>query len=181
MDIKNLYVIAIVVASVSGGYYYFGGKGKKLEVDSAKSMIYSAEDIHLTQTDGQGLVSVKAEADRLEQDTQKNISRLNNLHAYTFKLGQPDANFYAKRVNSYDDNSKVVLLDQVIATRLLDNGEKMTFTTTELTGYPKTKDLVTDKMVTIESSQANLVSKGMKANFNDGQYEFFNIRGTYER
>ena len=181
MDTKNLYVIAIVVASVSGGYYYFGGKGKKLEVDSAKSMTYSAEDIHLTQTDERGLVSVKAEADRLEQDMQKNISRLNNLHAYTFKLGQPDASFYAKRVNSYDDNSKVVLLDQVIATRLLDNGEKMTFTTTELTGYPKTKDLVTDKMVTIESSQANLVSKGMKANFNDGQYEFFNIRGTYER
>ena len=181
MDIKNLYVIAIVVASVSGGYYYFGGKGKKLEVDSAKSMTYSAEDIHLTQTDEQGLVSVKAEADRLEQDMQKNTSRLMNLHAYTYKAGQPDATFYAKLVNSYDDNAKVVLSDQVVATRLLDNGEKMTFTTAELTGFPETKDLMTDKTVTVESTQANFVSKGMKANFNNGQYEFFNIRGTYER
>ena len=181
MDIKNLYVIAIIVASVSGGYYYFGGKGKKLEVDSAKSMTYSAEGIQLTQADEQGFVSVKAEADHLEQDIQKNTLYLNNLYAYTFAAGKPDATFYAKLVNSYDDNSKVVLSDQVVATRLLDNGEKMTFTTAELTGFPKTKDLITDKTVTVESVQANFVSKGMKANFNNGQYEFFNIRGTYER
>ena len=181
MDTKKLYVAALIIVAISSGYYYLGGKGKKLEVDSSKSMTYSAEVINLTQTDEKGLVSLKAQADRLEQDMQKHTAHLDNLHAYTFQNARPDGTFYAKVANSYDDNAKVIMSDEVVATRLLESGEKMVFKTNELTGFPKTRELQTDKQITVESPQANFISHGMKANFNNGQYEFFNIRGTYER
>ena len=56
----------------------------------------------------------------------------------------------------------------------------MQFKTTALTGYPKTNEIETDKQVIVQSPQAEFVSQGLKANLNDGQYEFFNIRGKYE-
>ncbi|WP_271631257.1 LPS export ABC transporter periplasmic protein LptC, partial [Acinetobacter baumannii] len=49
----------------------------------------------------------------------------------------------------------------------------------ELTGYPKTRDIETNHQVTVQSPQGEFVSKGLKANLNNGQYEFFNIRGKY--
>ena len=56
----------------------------------------------------------------------------------------------------------------------------MVFHTDELTVFPETRELETDKQVIVESPQAEFVSQGLKANLNDGQYEFFNIRGKYE-
>ena len=71
MDTKVLYVTAIAIAAVSGGYYYYSGKGNKLQADSARSMKYSAENINLTQTDEQGKLYIRAQVDRLEQDLQQ--------------------------------------------------------------------------------------------------------------
>ncbi|MDU6286625.1 MAG: LPS export ABC transporter periplasmic protein LptC, partial [Acinetobacter sp.] len=56
---------------------------------------------------------------------------------------------------------------------------RMEFQTDELTGYPKTREIETDHQVVVQSPQAEFVSKGLKANLNNGQYEFFNIRGKY--
>ena len=56
MDTKVLYVTAIAIAAVSGGYYYYSGKGNKLEADSARNMTYSAENIHLTGLAQTGLL-----------------------------------------------------------------------------------------------------------------------------
>jgi lipopolysaccharide export system protein LptC len=36
MDTKVLNIIAVSVAAISGGYYYYSGKAKKLDVDSAQ-------------------------------------------------------------------------------------------------------------------------------------------------
>jgi lipopolysaccharide export system protein LptC len=179
MDTKVLYVTAIAIAAISGGYYYYSGKGNKLEVDSARSMTYSAEKINLTQTDDNGHLAVRAQVDRLEQDMQKQTSKLTNLNASMYKNGAVDATFYAKVANGYNDNEKVILKHQVEATKLMDTGN-MVFHTDELTVFPETRELETDKQVIVESPQAEFVSQGLKANLNDGQYEFFNIRGKYE-
>ena len=48
-----------------------------------------------------------------------------------------------------------------------------------LTGYPNTREIETDHQVIVHSPQADFVSKGLKANLNNGQYEFFNVRGKY--
>jgi lipopolysaccharide export system protein LptC len=179
MDTKVLYVTAIAIAAISGGYYYYSGKGNKLEVDSARSMTYSAEKINLTQTDDKGNLHVRAQVDRLEQDLQKETAKLTNLNASMYKNGAVDATFYAQVANSYDDNERVVLSGNVVATKLMQQGQ-MQFRTQELTGYPKTREIETDKQVIVQSPQAEFVSQGLKANLNDGQYEFFNIRGKYE-
>ena len=179
MDTKVLYVTAVVIAAISGGYYYFGGKSNKLQVDSSKNMTYSAENINLTQTDEQGKLNLRATVDRLEQDLQKQTSHLVNLNASTYKDGAVDATFFAKQAKGMNDNEKVILSDQVVATKLIRDG-KMEFHTEELTAFPKLKVIETDKTVTVLSPQAEFVSQGLKANLNDGPYEFFNIRGKYE-
>lgn len=179
MDTKVLYVTAIAIAAVSGGYYYYSGKGNKLQADSSQTMNYSAENIHLTQTDEQGKLYIRAQVDRLEQDLHQNTSQLTNLKASMYKNGEVDATFFAKVANGYNNNEKVILKHQVEATKLLGTG-KMVFHTDELTAFSKTRELETDKQVTVETPQAEFVSQGLKANLNDGQYEFFNIRGKYE-
>ncbi|KWQ04938.1 LPS export ABC transporter periplasmic protein LptC [Acinetobacter harbinensis] len=179
MDTKVLYVTAIAIAAISGGYYYYSGKGNKLEVDSARNMTYSAEKINLTQTDDRGNLYVRAQVDRLEQDMQKQTSKMTNLNASMYKDAVVNATFYAKIANSYDDNQRIVLSQEVLIKKLMPQGE-MQFKTTALTGYPKTNEIETDKQVIVQSPQAEFVSQGLKANLNDGQYEFFNIRGKYE-
>ena len=179
MDTKVLYVTAIAIAAISGGYYWYGGKGKKLDADSAQSMTYSAEGIHLVQTNEQGQLYVRAQVDHLEQDLQHKTSKLNNLNASMFTNNQVDSTFYAKQANGYNDNEKVVLTGQVKATRLGEQGQ-MVFQTEELTAYPKLRTLETQKQVTVDAPNAQFVSQGLNADLNQGQYEFFNIRGKYE-
>ena len=179
MDTKVLYITAVMIAAISGGYYYYSGKGNKLQTDSARSMTYSAQDINLTQTDESGMLSVRAQVDRLEQNLQLETSKLENLRASTYDNAQVDATFSAKMAHGYDDNTKVVLSQEVLATKIMQNGQ-LEFRTEELTAFPKTREIETDKTVIVESPQAEFISQGLKANLNDGQYEFFNIRGKYE-
>jgi len=179
MDTRVLYVVAVVVASISGGYYYYSGKAKKLDVESAKNMTYSAQGVHLIQTDEQGNLYVRAEIKQLEQNMQSKTSQLDQLNAVMFKQGKPDATFYAKQAKGYDDNTKIVLMGDVVATKLSDQGNKMEFRTDELTGYPKTRELETQHQVTVQSPNSAFVSQGLKANLNNGQYEFFKVRGKY--
>ncbi|ESK56634.1 LPS export ABC transporter periplasmic protein LptC [Acinetobacter tjernbergiae] len=178
MDTKVLYVVAVLIAALSGGYYYYSGKAKKLDVDSVKNMTYSAQGVHLTQTDEQGNLYIRAEVKQLQQNMQQKTSQLDQLNAVMYKQGKPDATFYAKQANAYNDNSKVILSGDVVATTLSDQG-KMEFHTDELIGYPKTRELETQHSVIVQSQNAEFVSQGLKANLNNGQYEFYKIRGKY--
>lgn len=178
MDTRALYIAAVVIASISGGYYYYSGKAKKLDVDSARNMTYSAEGVNLTQTDDQGHLYIRATVDRLEQNMQNQTSKLENLNASTYKSGNVDSTFFSKYAYGYNDNEKVVLSDQVVATKLSDHG-KMQFQTDELTTYPPKKMIETTHQVNVDSPQSSFISQGLKADLNTGQYEFFNIRGKY--
>src|SRR5574343_616216 len=113
MDTRVLYVVAVVVASISGGYYYYSGKAKKLDVDSAKNMTYSAQGVHLTQTDEQGNLYIRAEVKQLQQNMQQKTSQLDQLNAVMYKQGKADATFYAKQAQAYDDNTKIILQGNV--------------------------------------------------------------------
>ena len=55
----------------------------------------------------------------------------------------------------------------------------MTFTTTQLTGYPRQKRIETDQPVLIQSDQGQFKSQSLKADLNEGQYNFYRIRGQY--
>ncbi|WP_269914761.1 LPS export ABC transporter periplasmic protein LptC [Acinetobacter sp. HY1485] len=178
METKNLYVIALIIATVSGGYYYFSGSSKKLNNDAARNTTYAAQDVHLTQTDATGLVSVRASIKDASQDQTNGTSLLNQLNATTYIQGQPDTTYFATRATGYDDNQKIILSGDVTANKNTPQGV-MVFKTDQLTGYPKTKQVETDHLVHVDSAQSTFVSHGLKADLNSGQYEFFNIRGNY--
>jgi lipopolysaccharide export system protein LptC len=179
MDTRVLYITAVAVAALSGGYYYYSGKSQKLDADASRNMTYAAEKIVLTQTNEQGDLYVKAIVDRLEQDRQKQTANLTNLEATVFEKGVIDAKFYANKAESFNDNQKVVMQDQVRAIKMLEQGE-IEFTTDVLTAFPKQNTIETDNTVRVKSPQAIFTSQGLKADLNQGQYDFFNIRGQYE-
>ena len=178
MDTRVLYITAIILAAMSGGYYYYSGKGKKLDAASAQSMTYSAKGIHVLQTDEKGLLYVKATVDDLEQDMKLETSKLSNLNASMYKNNQVASTFYAQKALGYDGNEKIVLTGDVKATTLGQQGE-MVFRTTELIGYPKRGTMETTKQVTVDAPNAQFISQGLQANLNEGLYEFSNIRGKY--
>jgi lipopolysaccharide export system protein LptC len=62
---------------------------------------------------------IRAEVRQLEQDMQQKTSKLDQLNAVMYKLGKVDATFFAKQAHGYDDNQKVVLSGDVVATKLL--------------------------------------------------------------
>ena len=179
MDTKALYITAVVIAAISGGYYYYSGKQGELALDGRQNMTYAAQNIQVTQTDEDGNLYIRAKVDQLQQDRRKKTVVLDQLHADMYKQGQVDAKFFAQHAYGYDDNTKVVLKNQVQAIRYTPTGQ-MQFDTTELTLYPKQRQLETEQSVKVTSPQAEFVSQGLKANLNQGQYDFFNIRGTYE-
>ena len=179
MDSKLLYPIAILIAAISSGYYYYSGKGQKLDAEASRSMTYTAKQIQVTQTDDRGQLHLRAQIDALEQDMQKKSSSLQNLNAQMYKAGQIDSTFQSAEAHGFDNNAKVVLSKQVTATKIIPNGN-MQFKTEQLTVHPKQRFIETDQAVTIESPQARFDSRGVKADLNTGQYEFFNIRGKYE-
>lgn len=179
MDTKVLYPLAIVIAAISGGYYYYSGKSEKHELDGSKNMTYSAEKIRLTQTDEQGALHIRAQVDRLEQDMRTETSQLINVKASTYRNGEVEATFVAKKANGYENNQRVVLSDQVVATRKRPQGD-MQFITEELSALPKKREIFTDADVLVRSPQMEFQSQGFKANLTTGQYEFKNLRGKYE-
>jgi len=178
MDTKVLYVSAVVIATLSGGYYYYSGKGKKLDTNSAQSMKYSADGIQLIQTDENGNLNVRAKVDNLEQDLQNKTSKLKNLDASMFHQNEVDSTFFAKEVRGFNDNEKVILTGEVKATKIGSRGT-MVFLTDELTGFPQLRLFETNHQVTVNAPDAEFISQGLKADFNQGQYEFAHIRGKY--
>lgn len=178
MDTRLLYITAVVVAAISGGYYYYSGKGEKLDADAAHSMIFTADEIQLLQTDDDGNLHVRAHVDQLEQNVQEKTSTLKNLNASLYHADQIDATFSAKKAQSFNDNEKVILSGEVKAVKIGQKGQ-MEFLTDELTGYPDLGTLETNHTVQVKAPGGDFVSRGLKADLNEGQYEFFNIRGKY--
>jgi lipopolysaccharide export system protein LptC len=74
----------------------------------------------------------------------------------------------------------VILTGNVRAHRLTATGQpSVTFTTDQLTGYPKQNRIETDRPVLIQSNQGQFSSQGLNANLDQGQYNLFRIRGQY--
>ena len=178
MDTRLLYISAVVVGALSGAYYYYSGKSQKLDVDSAHSMIQSADDIQLLQTDDSGKLNLRGQVDHMEQNLQSKTSQAKSIKVSLYKNDVVDATFIANQAKGFDDNAKVILSGAVRATKAGPNGD-MVFLTDQLTGFPPLGTLETDQTVRVYSPDAEFVSKGLKADMNTGQYEFFNIRGKY--
>lgn len=178
MEHKMLYIVAIIVAILSGSYYYFAGKSAKLEMKKPSNFMYSAQNIQIMKSDEHGQLQLQAIVDNLQQDLKTEQSQMTNITATMFKQGVEDAKFFAKTVKGYDNNQKIVLSDGVIVTKIIPHGD-MQLTTTELTIYPKQKRIETEHQVLVQSDHAMFMSQGLSADLNTGLYEFSTIRGQY--
>ena len=178
MDTRLLYTLAVIIALVSGGYYYYSDINHKIKVDTAQNMTYSADAVQMLQTDEQGIVNVRAQVDHLEQNLQDKSSKLTNLNVSMYRNDQIDINFQADQGQGLNDNEKVILSGNVRAVKNSTGGQ-LKFFTDELTGYPKLGTLETKHQVRVESPGGLFLSQGLTADLNQGQFDFSNIRGTY--
>ncbi len=177
MDIKVLYVVAVVVMSITGGYYYYSGSAEKLQTEN-QSMTYAAKGIVLTQSDKQGKLYLRANVDEIKQNVKTQTSDMHNLKAVMYKNGQVDTSFSAGSGQGLNDNSRIILKGNVVASKQSIQGQTI-IKTDQLYGYLATRIIETKSPVTIIYPRSQFVSQGLKANLDTGQYEFFNIRGKY--
>ncbi len=178
MDTRLLYILAVVITTISGGYYYYSGKSNKLDADTAHNMTQAADNIQVLQTDDHGALNLRAQIDHAEQNAQDKTSKLINMTATTYHQDRIDSTFNAKEGRGFDDNSKIILSGDVQATKKGQFGD-MVFTTDQLTIYRDSRRLETKSQVDVDAPNGKFVSQGLQADLNQGQYEFFNIRGKY--
>lgn len=180
MDTRLLYMIALCIAVVSGLFYFYSGKISRQQQESFQDFSFIASNVNVLKTDQTGALSMKTQAQHLQQWANTNRSELKTLHSSWYENGQAYATFKADKAYGYDNNSKIVLSGNIVAQRL-PTGEQplMTFSTTQLTGYPKDHRVETSQPVLIQSPQGRFTSQGLKANLNEGQFNLFHIRGQY--
>ncbi len=180
MDTRLLYVIALGIAVLSGLFYFYSGKSDSLTTKQNQDVSFSATKIYLIKTNETGQLSATTNADQLRHWEQGNLSKLDKLKTTWYQQGKPYATFSADQALGYNDNEKVILTGNVIAHQLADNGSSgITFTTNQLTGYPREKRVETDQAVLIQTDQGQFKSQSLKADLNEGQYNFYRIRGQY--
>ena len=180
MDTRLLYLIALCIAVVSGLFYFYSGKAARLQQERFQDFSFIASNVNVLKTDETGALNMKTEAQHLQQWASTSRSQLNTLSSVWYQDGQAYATFKADKGFGYDNNSKIVLSGNIVAQRLPSGDQPlMTFSTTQLTGYPKEHRIETSQPVLIQSPQGRLSSQGLKADLNTGQYNLFHLRGQY--
>lgn len=181
MDTRLLYTIALVIVTVVGSFYYFSGKSKKLDTLSNQNLNSTAHNIQVTQTNDQGQLYAKAQAEQMVQSMHDGRAEIDKIQGMLYENGQPSATFHADKSIATNEYQKIELIGNVNVARLSNqNTPNITFKTDRLIGYTQTNQIETNNLVEIYSPQAQFTSQGLKGNFNTGEYEFFSIRGKYD-
>ncbi len=180
MSTRRLYLLALIFISIAALFYTLNREKVKQAIATHSDIDFSATTIVGTQTDEQGFVQNKMNADTLRHYPQGDRLELDKITSFWYKQGQPQTSLVADNGVSLQNNDKVILTGHVHVQQLASYQHAATdLYTTVLNGYPKTKKVDTDQVVTIKSAQSNLVSQGVRADLNSGQYEFFKPRGIY--
>ncbi|XID75832.1 LPS export ABC transporter periplasmic protein LptC [Alkanindiges sp. WGS2144] len=180
MDTRLLYVIAFGIAILSGLFYFYSGKSARLSAQKNQDLSYSATHIHLLRTDDSGQLEGVTSAEKLQYWELDGRTQLDQLQSTWYQQGKPYATFSADKAVSFNDNEKVILTGGVVAERLSTHGTAgITFQTSQLTGYPPQKRIETNQPIVIQSAQGQFSSQGLNADLNEGQFNFYRIRGQY--
>jgi lipopolysaccharide export system protein LptC len=174
MSTRRLYLIALFFIGIAVFFYMLNREKTKQTVATHSDIDFSATTIIATQTDDLGFVQNTLNADSLRHYPQDSRMELDHITSFLYKQGVPQTSLVADHAVSIENNNKVHMQQlasyQHVATDLY---------TTILNGYPKTKKIDTDQLVTIKSAQSNLISQGVRADLNTGQYEFTKPKGLY--
>ena len=181
MDTRLLYTISLGIATVVGGFYYFSGKSEKLSGGSGQSLISTATQIQVTQTNHLGQLHAKATIDHVKQWMREEKAEAEKIQGTLFEDNKPTYTFNADQGLASPRYEHIKLLGNITVSQLAPHNQQpeLTFKTDELNGDTKQHQVETDSPVNVSSAYANFTSQGMKADLTTGQYEFFKIRGTY--
>ncbi|AXI02673.1 LPS export ABC transporter periplasmic protein LptC [Aquirhabdus parva] len=180
MSTRILYLIALIFMAASVLFYSLNREKVQKQVATHSDIDFSASTINARQTDEQGQIQNQLQADALRHYPDGDRMELDQITSTWYKGGLPQTTLNADKGVSFQNNDKVVLTGNVHVQQLAKDGKAPTdLYTTVMNGYPKTKQVDTDQVVTIKSAQSNLVSQGVRADLNIGQYEFFKLRGIY--
>lgn len=180
MSTRLLYLLALGFISVATIFYLFNREQTQQAIASHSEVDYSASKVVGLQTDDQGLIQNQLHADTLRHYPQGDRMELDRIASVWYKQGKPQTELTADQGISLQNNEKVILKGNVhvqqlaTATRVETN-----LYTAELNGYPRTKKIDTDHDVTVQSAKSKLVSQGVRADLNSGEYELFKPRGIY--
>lgn len=180
MDTRLLNGIALIFVAVVGSFYYFSGKSKKLDSSGNQNINSTARNLLVTQTKDDGQLYAVVKATDLTQMMQQGRAEINHIQGELFNNGVVSTTFLAKKgLLSHDYEDVELLQDVTINQVALDKSPKLTLNTDYIRGNTKTNQIETNRPVQVTSPQAHFSSQSLKGNLSDGQYEFFNIRGTY--
>ena len=180
MSTRQLYLIALIFIGIAGLFYALNREKTKQSVVTHSDIDFSATTIVATQTDDLGFVQNTLNADTLRHYTQDDRMELDRITSFLYKQGVPQTSLVADHAVSLKNNDKVILTGNVHMQQLASSKNAATnLYTTILNGYPKTKKIDTDQLVTIKSAQSNIVSQGVRADLKTGQYEFSKPKGIY--
>jgi lipopolysaccharide export system protein LptC len=180
MDTRLLYGIALVVAGVSGWFYYQSGDQARVVVVASGGMDYSARQIRLLQTDPQGRLLARTTADQLQHYTQQDRTRLLQVNSIWYQAGQPDATLVADQADSLQHHQRIQLSGHVHINQMArPNRPAVRVQTESLTAYPNQRRIETLQPVQVHTVQGLLYSQGLTADLGSGQYQFNRIRIQY--
>ncbi len=180
MSTRLLYILGLMFIGVAVLFYMLNREEVKKPVATHSEIDFSATLIVGTKTDEEGFVDHTFNADALRHYSQDNRMELDRVSSLVYKQGVPQSKLSADRVVSLKNNDKVTLLGNVHVQQLVSDPKSASdLYTTVLYGYPKNKIIETDQVVTIKNAQSSLVSQGVRADLNTGQYEFMKPRGIY--
>lgn len=180
MSTRLLYLMAFIFVSVAALSYMFNRQKAEQQVASSLDVDYFASTISALQTDDQGQIQNALTSTALRHYPVGERIELDQIYSTWYKNGLPQTTLNADKGTSLQNNDKVILTGNVHVQQLPTADRAPTdLYTTVLNGYPKTKKIDTDEVVTIKSAQSNLVSQGIRADLNAGQYDFIKPRGIY--
>lgn len=180
MSTRLLYLLALGFISIAATFYIFNREKTVQAIASHSEIDYSASKIVGLQTDEQGLIQNQLHADTLRHYPQGDRIELDQITSVWYKQGKPQTKLTADQGISLQSNEKIILKGNVHVQQLATATRTETnLYTAELNGYPKTKTVDTKSDVTVQSAKSKLVSQGVRADLNSGEYELFKPRGIY--
>jgi len=180
MDTRLLYLIAIIVATCSGWYYWQSGKQARPDFALNQGIAYSARDIRLLQTDELGHLQATTQAAELRHFGATNMTELDQIESIWYDTGQQRVFLSAKHAELSEQNQKIVLHGGVQIRHInATNQQETRFNTTQLVGYPKTRQIETDQPVQVNGAQGLINSQGLRADLSQGDYQLERIRIEY--
>lgn len=180
MDTRLLYLLAVVLVSYSGWYYWHSGEQVRFDADLQRGIAYSAREVKLLQTDAQGQLQATTEAVELRHFGVTEHSELDQINSVWYQSGQPRVFLNAAAAKLTDQNRKIELTGGVQITHINPTNQQETrFNTSQLIGYPKTRQIETDQPVQVTSAQGLINSQGLRADLSQGDYQLNRIRIEY--